>query len=118
MATAVEVLRHREGRAAGEAEWITIAEYPGRNSRPWWSPDGNLLYFLSMKDNYPDIWAQRLDPATKRPVGDPSPIMHFHETRKGINIVGAAVFGPAIGKNQITFSLMEQSANIWIAEKQ
>ncbi|MFN7937775.1 MAG: protein kinase [Bryobacteraceae bacterium] len=114
----VKIAPIRDGRAAGESEWITIAEYPGRNSRPWWSPDGNLLYFLSMKDNYPDIWAQRLDPATKRPVGDPSPIMHFHETRKAINIVGAAVFGPAIGKNQITFSLSEQSANIWIAEKQ
>ena len=55
------------GRAAGESEWITVAAYPGRNTRPWWSPDGNLLYFLSMKDSYPDIWVQRLDPVAKHP---------------------------------------------------
>ncbi|MBL8221784.1 MAG: protein kinase [Bryobacterales bacterium] len=114
----VKIAPIRHGRAAPEAEWTTVADYPGLNSRPWWSPDGNLLYFLSMKDNYPDIWAQRLDAATKRPVGDAFAVMHFHENRKAPNITGAAVFGPAIGKGQITFSLMERSANIWIAEEQ
>ncbi|MFN0166053.1 MAG: protein kinase domain-containing protein [Bryobacteraceae bacterium] len=113
----VKIAPLREGRAAGESEWITVAEYPGRNVRPWWSPDGNLLYFLSMKDNYPDIWAQRLHPVTKRPVGDAFAVYHFHETRKAPNIYGAASFGPAIGRNQITFSLLDQSANIWIAEQ-
>ncbi|MBS1826759.1 MAG: PD40 domain-containing protein [Acidobacteria bacterium] len=113
----VKIAPMRNGRGADESEWITVADYPGRNNRPWWSPDGNLLYFLSMKDNYPDIWAQRLDPQTKRPVGDAFPIVHFHETRKAPNISGAGSFGPAIGRNQIIFSLMELSANVWIAEK-
>jgi hypothetical protein len=113
----VKIAPLRNGRAASESEWITVAEYPGRNNRPWWSPDGTLLYFLSLKDNYPDIWAQRLDPATKRPVGEAFAVYHFHETRKAPNIIGAAAFGPAIGKDQITFSLLERSANIWIAEQ-
>jgi hypothetical protein len=64
-----------------------------------------------MKDNYPDIWAQRLDPVTKDPLGEAFAVYHFHETRKAPNILGAATFGPAVGKNQITFSLVEQSAN-------
>jgi Tol biopolymer transport system component len=113
----VKIAPLRDGHAAGESEWITVAAYPGVNSRPWWSPDGNLLYFLSMKDNYPDIWAQRLDPVTKHTLGEAFAVYHFHETRKAPNILGAATFGPAIGKNQITFSLLEQSANIWIAEQ-
>ncbi|MBS1826760.1 MAG: serine/threonine-protein kinase [Acidobacteria bacterium] len=114
----VKITPIRDGRGAPESEWITIAEYPGRNTRPWWSPDGNLLYFLSMKDGYMDIWAHRLNPATKRPVGEAFAIVHFHETRKSPNATGAAAFGPAIGNNQIIFSLMEQSANVWIAEAQ
>jgi hypothetical protein len=113
----VKIAPLRNGRAAAEAEWITVAEYPGSNSRPWWSPDGNLLYFLSMKDGYPDIWAQRLHPVTKRPVGEAFAVYHFHEIRRAPNILVAGGFGPAIGKNQITFSLQEQSANIWIAEQ-
>ena len=113
----VKVAPLRDGRAAAESEWTTVAAYPGHNSRPWWSPDGNLLYFLSLKDNYPDIWAQRLHPVTKRPLGEVFVVYHFHETRKAPNILGGASFGPAVGKNQITFSLLEQSGNIWIAEQ-
>ena len=113
----VKIAPLRDGHAAGESEWITVAAYPGRNSRPWWSPDGNLLYFLSMKDSYPDIWAQRLHPVTKHPLGEAFAVYHFHETRRAPNFLGAASFGPAVGKNQITFSLLEQSANIWIAEQ-
>ena len=115
--TPVKIAPLRDGRAAGESEWITVAAYPGRNLRPWWSPDGNLLYFLSAKDNYPDIWAQRLHPLTKRPVGEAFAIYHFHETRKAPNFLATAAFGPAVGKSQITFSLLEQSANIWIGEQ-
>jgi len=113
----VNIAPLRYGRAGSESEWITVAAYPGRNARPWWSPDCNLLYFLSMKDGYPDIWAQRLHPVTRRPVGEAFAVYHFHETRKAPNVLSAADFGPAIGKNQITFSLREQSANIWMAER-
>ncbi|HUQ91083.1 MAG TPA: hypothetical protein VM120_05320 [Bryobacteraceae bacterium] len=115
--TPVKIAPLRNGRMADESEWIPIAEYPGINSRPWWSPDGNLMYFLSMKDNYPDIWAQRLDPLTKRPAGEAFAVYHFHETRRAPNILSAASFGPAIGKNQITLSLRDLAANVWIAEQ-
>jgi hypothetical protein len=36
---------------------------------PAWSPDSNLLYYLSKRDGFLCLWAQRLDPATKRPAG-------------------------------------------------
>jgi len=56
-----------------------------RDNRPqaidryvWWSPDGNLLYFISERDGFVCLWAQRLDPATKHPQGAAFPIRHFH----------------------------------------
>lgn len=113
----IKVAPLRDGHAAPEAEWITIGEYPGRNSRPWWSPDGNLIYFLSLKDQFPDIWAQKLDPATKRPVGEAFAVMHFHDLRR-IPDLGGAPFGPGIGANELIFALMDMSANIWAAETQ
>jgi hypothetical protein len=58
-----------------------------------------------------------LHPLTKRPVGEAFAIYHFHETRKAPNFLATAAFGPAVGKSQITFSLLEQSANIWIGEQ-
>ncbi len=106
----------REGKAAGEAEWITVTDAAGSNRRPWWSPDGNLLYFLSTRDGYPCIWAQPLDPSTKRPRGEPMAVYHFHETRRSPNMLAGASFGPAVGRGRIVFALGEQTGNIWLAE--
>jgi len=112
----VKIAPMREGKAAPEGEWITVTAAAGSNRRPWWSPDGNLLYFLSTRDNYQCIWAQPLDPPTKRPLGEPMEVYHFHETRHSLNILTGATFGPAVGGGRIVFGLAEQSGNIWLAE--
>ena len=103
----------RQGKAAAEAEWITVTDSVGTNRRPWWSPDGNLLYFVSTRDNYQCIWAQPLDPATKRPRGEPMAVYHSHEARRMLNPMGGA---PAMGGGRMVFALSEQSGNIWLAE--
>jgi dipeptidyl aminopeptidase/acylaminoacyl peptidase len=105
----------RAGKAAAEEEWITVTTVAGSNFRPWWSPDGNLLYFLSTRDNYQCIWAQPLDQPTKRPRGEPKPVYHFHEARRSLS-TATSDFGPAVGGGQIVFGLGEQSGNIWLAE--
>ncbi len=103
----------RQGKAAAEAEWITVTDSVGTNRRPWWSPDGNLLYFVSTRDNYQCIWAQPLDPATKRPRGEPMAVYHSHEARRMLNPMGGA---PAMGGGRMVFALSEQSGNVWLAE--
>src|SRR4030095_1545783 len=60
---------------AGGKDWIVISQGGGAAD---WSPDASVLYFLSARDGSPCLWAQRLDPATKRPAGPPLGIQHFH----------------------------------------
>jgi Tol biopolymer transport system component len=105
----------RDGKAAEESEWIKIAAYPGNNRRPWWSADGNLLYFLSSKDQNECIWVQRLHPQTKRPAGEPSPLVHFHTARRTPGV--GQGFGPAISRDAIILGLNERKSNVWIAEE-
>jgi hypothetical protein len=107
----------RNGQAAGEPEWLTIAAYAGTNSRPWWSSDGNLLFFISGRDGTLCIWAQRLDPATKRPMGEALSILHLHEARRTIAEGNTASFGPAVSRDAIVFGLLERTGDIWIGEK-
>jgi Tol biopolymer transport system component len=104
----------RDGKAAGESEWIAAINRPGTHTRPWWSPDGNVLYFLSTVGGTTEMWAQRLQTATKHPIGEPvriySPPRERHSIRTG------AWFGPAIGPHNLVFPVGESFGNIWIAE--
>ncbi|MFN0168753.1 MAG: winged helix-turn-helix domain-containing protein [Bryobacteraceae bacterium] len=105
----------KEGRAPGEEEWIKVADGGVHQERPWWSPDGNLLYFLTTMDGFRCVFAQRLHPIAKRPEGEPFEVYHFHGTR--LRSPGAAMnFGPAILPNGIIFGLTEETGNLWLGE--
>lgn len=68
----------RDSAAIKETEWIAVTDGRYNNDKPQFSPDGNTIYFVSTRDGYLCIWKQKLDPATKRPVGDPVAYEHFH----------------------------------------
>jgi serine/threonine protein kinase len=74
-----------------------------------WLPDGAFLYGTSFLDGFECIWAQRLDPATKRPAGAPIPVFHAHGRRQLQN-------GITVGRDRIMFSQVERAANVWMAE--
>jgi len=60
------------------AEWQVVSDSSDSiNSAAGWSPDGNLLYFMSERDGSHCLWAQRLD-AAKRPQGQPFEVQPFH----------------------------------------
>ena len=99
----------RDGSAPGEEEWIEIAD---NGTHSWWSPDGNLVYFLSERDGFQCIFARRLDPATKRPVAEPFSVQHFHDGRRSIS---RSVFGNPNRSVRLVFSLVELTGNIWLA---
>ncbi|MBI3693623.1 MAG: serine/threonine-protein kinase [Acidobacteria bacterium] len=102
-----------DGKAAPQSEWIHLMDRPGTHGRPWWSPDGNLLYFLSSARGQEEIWAQRLDRATKRPLGDPFVVFSPVAERR---IGTGNTFGPALGRNRLIFPISESTGNIWMAE--
>ena len=108
------IAAYRDGETAGEKNWIQVSA--DGDERPWWSPNGNLLYWISERDGFLCTWAQRLEAATKKPVGDPFAVLHFHDSRHSLATVGLATFGPAISSDRLIFALPEFTGNIWLAE--
>ena len=51
--------------------WIAVTDGQFEERDPVWSPGGSLLYFLSDRDGFRCVWARKLDPATRRPAGEP-----------------------------------------------
>jgi hypothetical protein len=70
----------RYGRAGNEQQWVTVTDGRYADDKPQFAPDGNTVYFTSTHDGYLCIWAQKLDPQSKHPLGAPTPYEHFHNS--------------------------------------
>jgi serine/threonine protein kinase len=104
----------REGMILGEKDWIPIAGDSAQQTR--WSPDANLLYYLSARDGFVCLWAQRLDPGTKQAAGSPFAVYHSHSAARAIRNVGDYSKRPVVVRGKILITLGEKSSNIWMTE--
>lgn len=98
-------------------QWLPITDGSSNDAAPQWSHAGDALYFLSNRDGFQCLWAQRLDPATKRPVGSAVPISHFHQPRlSATNISNPGIVRPTVTRDKIILTLAETTGNIWMME--
>jgi Tol biopolymer transport system component len=108
----------RNGVAGKEVEWIAVTDGRYSDDKPQFSPDGNTVYFTSTRDGYLCIWAQRLDPRTKRPLGDPVAYEHFH------NSVGRDASDPhtqlnsdlSVARDKMLINLPEARHDLWMMQ--
>jgi Tol biopolymer transport system component len=97
-------------RPVPENTWIKIADV---EQDDWanWSPDGQTLYFTSARDGHHCVWGQRVAAGTRRPDGDPFPVLHLHGrvtyTRGG--------WSSAAGR--VAIVLAEETGNIWMMSR-
>jgi Tol biopolymer transport system component/predicted Ser/Thr protein kinase len=95
--------------------WTAVTDGENLDDKPRWSPDGNLIYFTSERDGFRCIWAQRLDPITKRSQGPPFNVYHFHTSRRSLMNVGLGPLEMSVTRNALVFNLGEVTGNIWRA---
>lgn len=101
-------------RAGPESSWIFISD---ARAPAAWSPSGNLLYFLSDRDGFRCIWAQRLNPVTRRPEGAAFAVQHLHAARRTLSInLEIASIGLSLASDKLFFSAPEHTGNVWIAD--
>jgi Tol biopolymer transport system component len=93
--------------------WIPIVTDFGMH--PAWAPDGSGVYHFSLRDGVFCIWLQPVDPATKRPDGEPRPIYHFHNPHLRAGTGAVATSYLAAGYLYVT--LTESTANLWLLNR-
>jgi len=110
----------RDGIPGKEAEWIAVTDGQYNDDKPQFSPDGNTVYFLSStRDGYICIWAQRLDPATKRPVGAPIGYEHFHSwAQRDLLPYGQGISSSdlTVARDKMLVNLPQFRADIWMTQ--
>jgi eukaryotic-like serine/threonine-protein kinase len=105
------------GQLVPEQEWLLVTEETSYQQSPRWAANGNVLYFLSERDGYSCIWYQRLDPVTKRPVGDAVALHHEHRARFWTNRPRGWE-SISVSRDRLIFGLIEMTSNIWITNLQ
>ena len=113
----IVIVPFQAGGGPPEDQWITIVrETTAALDKPRWSPDGNLLYYLSEADGFRCIRAQRLDPATKRPVGQAFDVYHSHSARRSLMNAWFGSLEISVSADRLFFNLGETTGNLWLAE--
>jgi serine/threonine protein kinase/Tol biopolymer transport system component len=96
-----------------EEEWIAVTDPLTNDFNPRWSPNGQLLYFISEREGFACIWARRLDANTKKPVGDPFPVLHLHRASLRMRPAERIL---SVAKDKLAFTLEERAGSIWLLQ--
>ena len=107
------IVPFHDGSAPSPDDWIPLTGGQFWDDKPRWSPDGNLMYFTSLRDGFLCLWAQRLKPDTKHPIGPPFPVQHFHDSRLSLTNTGFAILEVALARDKVFINLGELAGNIW-----
>ena len=100
--------------AAG-GQWTRITDGKHWDDKPRWSPDGKLIYFLSERSGFFDLWAIRFDPVRGRPEGDPLLVKAFGDPALMIPKTISAV-DLSLNRRQLAIPLQQVSGAIWILD--
>ena len=106
----------RHGSPGPEAEWIPVSDGQQRDDKPEFSADGNTVYFTSTRDGYLCIWAQKLDPITKHPLGPPIGYEHFHTSAGHDASINQAGSDLSVARDKILINLPEIHSAIWMTQ--
>jgi Tol biopolymer transport system component len=115
------VARLQGNTLGGESQWIPVTAGKDVDIAPAWSPDGNLLYFISERDGFRCIWAQRLDPETRTAVDQPFAVQHFHAGARALLTnfrANPSQIGLSASAQGLVYSLEELRGNIWTMASQ
>ncbi len=103
------------GAAATEGQWIPITDGQGLDRNAVFSADASLLYFLSERDGFRCIWAQRLD-RQFRPQGAAFAVVNLHNSKRSLGAGATGAIGLAAAPGKLIFSAAEFTGNIWILQ--
>jgi predicted aspartyl protease len=107
----------QEGVATKEDKWIAVTDGTHNDFGPQFSREGNVVYFISTRDGYGCIWAQRLDPVTRQPIGDAFGYEHFHDaSQKSLDGYWGSDADLSVSRDKIIVSLVQWHVGVWMTQ--
>jgi Tol biopolymer transport system component/DNA-binding winged helix-turn-helix (wHTH) protein len=101
--------------SASGGEWVKLTEGRYWDDKPRWSPDGKAIYFVSNRTGFFNVWKVRFDPASGKPLDQPTRVTDFESSTQMIipNIIQLEM---ALTSDRIILPMMETSGSIWVLD--
>ena len=101
--------------AADGGQWTAVSEGTFWDDKPRWSPDGRMIYFVSNRSGFLNVWGRRFDPATGKPSGDPFRVTNLENPSERVSSP-VNTMELAIAPNQMVLPIVEASGSVWVLE--
>lgn len=100
---------------ASSGQWIKITDDKQWADKPRWSPDGKLIYFVSRRGGFFNVWGIQFDPTQGRPIGNAFPVTSFDSPRIGMPQHLPSV-DVSLNQDHLVLTVEEEAGNLWILD--
>jgi Tol biopolymer transport system component/DNA-binding winged helix-turn-helix (wHTH) protein len=101
--------------AAGDGPCIRITEGKHWDDKPRWSPDGKIIYFVSERGGFFNVWGIHFDPVNGRAEGEPFRVTAFDNPRLMVAEVMPSV-GLTLTEGRLIVTVSQVSGSIWVLD--
>jgi Tol biopolymer transport system component len=101
--------------AAAGGPWIRITDGKHWDDKPRWSPDGKVIYFLSERSGFFNVWGIHFDPAKGTPAGDPFQVTTFDKPNLMVAEPMSTV-GLSLTHDRLVVTVAQVSGSIWVLD--
>jgi Tol biopolymer transport system component len=100
---------------AGGGSWTRITDGKFWDDKPRWSPDGKMIYFVSGRAGFYNVWGIRFDPAKGKAIDDAFRVTAFE--RPALMIPQRIPFVEiSLTQDRLALNLAQVSGNIWMLD--
>ena len=101
--------------AAGGGPWTRITDGKHWDDKPRWSPDGKMIYYISERKGFFNVWGVPFDPLAGKPKGEPFQVTHFDNPKLMIADVIPEV-GLGLTQDKLIVTTAQMSGSIWVLD--
>ena len=102
--------------AANGGPWIRVTDGKQLVLSPQWSPNGRMIYFVSPRGGFFNVWGIRFDPAKGKVVGLPFSVTAFNSLSLMVPRQITAATGLSLLQDRLVLPLAQEVGSIWVLD--
>ena len=98
---------------ASGGKWIRITDGKHWDDKPRWSPDGKIIYFVSNRGGFFNVWGLHFDPVRAQAIGDAFQVTFYNRPSLMIPTDIQPV-ELSLGRGRLAVTVEQASGSIWV----